>query len=68
MTDHVYKIVEVVGTSRINMEDAINTAIKNVGKSEKNLRWFELVETRGQIENGEVAYWQVTVRVGVTAA
>ena len=66
MSHHVYKKVELVGSSPVSMEDAVNTAIARAGKTLRNMRWFEVVETRGQIEDGKVAHWQVTVRIGFT--
>ncbi|MBN2102918.1 dodecin domain-containing protein [bacterium] len=68
MSDHVYKIIDVVGSSRQSIEDAVHNAITHVGEAENNIRWFQVVETRGQVENGKVAYWQVTVKLGITAA
>ncbi|MFC1569500.1 dodecin [bacterium] len=65
MSDHVYKIVEVVGSSKKSIEDAVQNAIVKVSDNEKNIRWFQVVETRGQVENGGVAFWQVTVKLGV---
>jgi len=67
MSDHVYKLIEVVGSSKKGIEDAIQNAVSKLGESEKNIRWFQVIETRGQVENGQTAYWQVTVKVGVTA-
>lgn len=67
MSEHVYKIVERVGSSKSSIEDAVQNAISQLSESEKNIRWFQVVETRGQIENSKVAYWQVTVKAGVTA-
>ena len=64
MSNHVYKKIELVGSSQTSMEDAIQNAIAKAGKTLQSLRWFEVVETRGQIEDGKVAYWQVTVKVG----
>lgn len=66
MSEHVYKKIELVGSSKIGMEDAIHNAIAKAGETIRNLRWFEVVETRGQIENGQIAYWQVTVKIGFT--
>ena len=66
MSDHVYKVTEIVGTSHTTMEDAVNTAVARASKTLHNLRWFEVVETRGQIERGTVAFWQVTLKVGFT--
>ena len=66
MSEHVYKKIELVGSSKVSIEDAIQNAIAQAGETLKNLRWFEVVETRGQIENNKVAYWQVTIKVGFT--
>lgn len=66
MTDHIYKVVELVGTSEHGVDDAIRSAIRRAGKSLRHLRWFEVVQTRGHIENGEVAHFQVTLKVGFT--
>ncbi len=64
MTDHVYKIVQLVGSSKKSIEEAIETAIERAGKTLNNLDWFEVIETRGHIENGKVAHYQVTLKVG----
>jgi flavin-binding protein dodecin len=64
MTDHVYKKIELVGSSQTSIEDAIQNAISKASQTLDNLRWFEVIETRGQIEGGKVAYWQVTIKVG----
>jgi flavin-binding protein dodecin len=66
MSDHVYKVVELVGSSRTGIEDAVQNAIGKAEKTIRNMRWFEVVETRGLIEQGRVAYWQVTVKIGFT--
>ncbi len=66
MSDHVYKIVELTGSSHTGMEDAIRNAIERAGKTLHNLRWFQVVDTRGEIEGGKVAHWQVTLKVGFT--
>ncbi len=66
MSDHVYKIVEITGSSPKGIEDAIETAIKRANQTIRNLRWFEVVETRGHIDNGVVAHYQVTLKVGFT--
>ncbi len=66
MTDHVYKIIELVGSSAIGIEDAINQAIGRASTTLDELRWFEVTETRGHVENGRVAHYQVTLRVGFT--
>jgi flavin-binding protein dodecin len=66
MSEHVYKKIELVGSSKISIEDAIQNAISQAGTTIENLRWFEVVETRGQIEDNRIAYWQVTIKVGFT--
>jgi len=66
MSEHVYKKIELVGSSKVSIEDAIQNAISQAGETLENLRWFEVVETRGQIEDNRVAYWQVTIKVGFT--
>ena len=66
MSDHIYKKIEIVGSSPLSIEDAIKNAIDKASKTLRNLRWFEVVETRGQIEQGKVAHWQVTMKVGFT--
>jgi flavin-binding protein dodecin len=63
---HVYKIVELVGSSPDSIEDAIKSAISRANATIRNLRWFEVVETRGHIENGNVHHYQVTLKVGFT--
>ncbi len=63
---HVYKVVELVGSSPVSTEDAIKSAIARAGSTLRNMRWFEVVETRGHIENGEVHHYQVTLKVGFT--
>ena len=64
MSDHVYKTIEVTGSSATSIEDAINGAIKRSGESVNNLRWFTAEEIRGHISEGEVEYYQVTVNAG----
>ena len=66
MDDHVYKIVELVGTSKDSIEDAIQTAIKRADATLRNLRWFEVIQTRGHVENGEVRHYQVVLKAGFT--
>jgi len=64
--DHVYKIIELTGTSSTSIEDAVNTALARAHKTLKNLGWFQVSETRGSIDKGNVQFWQVTVKVGFT--
>ena len=66
MDEHVYKKIEITGSSRSSIEDAVENAIVSAAKTVHNMRWFEVVETRGYIENDKVAYWQVTIKVGFT--
>jgi flavin-binding protein dodecin len=66
MPDHVYKTIELVGSSTKGMEDAVQTAIAKAAETVRNLRWFEVVDTRGHIEKGRVAHWQVTLKIGFT--
>jgi len=64
--DHTYKKIELVGTSPEGIEKAVENALARASSSIRNMRWFEIVETRGQIEDGRVAHWQVTIKVGFT--
>jgi dodecin len=66
MSDHVYKSIELVGSSTKGVEDAISNAVAKASETLRNLRWFEVVETRGHIEDGRVAHWQVTLKIGFT--
>jgi len=64
--DHVYKILELVGSSDKSIEDAIQNAIGRAAKTVREMKWFEVVQTRGHIEDGTVRHYQVTLRVGFT--
>ena len=64
MKNHVFKLIELTGTSATSIEDAVGRAIKTAHETVKNLRWFQVVETRGAIEKGKVEQWQVTLKVG----
>jgi len=66
MSNHVYKIIELAGSSTKNIEDAVSNAIDKASTSIRNIDWFEVVETRGHVENGKVAHWQVAIKVGFT--
>ncbi len=66
MSDHVYKKIELVGASATSIEDAVVNALARAQKSIRNMRWFEVGETRGHIEDGKIKEWQVTVKVGFT--
>jgi len=64
MTDHVYKLVEIVGSSKKGTDDAVQNAVARAGQTLKNLDWFEVMETRGHIVDGKIAHWQVKVKIG----
>jgi flavin-binding protein dodecin len=64
MSDHVYKIIEVVGSSETGIDDAIRNAVSKASKTLNHLDWFEVVETRGHIANGKVAHFQVALKIG----
>jgi len=66
MPDHVYQKIELTGSSSVGIQQAIESAVAKAGETIKNMRWFEVVETRGHIDNGKVAHWQVTIKVGYT--
>lgn len=66
MSNHVYKSIELTGSSTAGVEDAIRKAIARAATTVRNLRWFEVIETRGHIEDGQIAHWQVTVKAGFT--
>ncbi len=66
MSKHVYKKLELVGSSPESIEDAINTAIARSADSKQNLRWFEVTQLRGEIADGKVAHYQVTMKLGFT--
>ena len=66
MSNHIYKHIELTGSSTKNIEDAVSRAIAKASSSVRNIGWFELVETRGHVVKGKVAHWQVTIKVGFT--
>ena len=66
MSDHVYKSVELTGSSRTSCDDAIRNALRRAARTVRNITWFEVIETRGHVENGDVAHWQVTIKAGFT--
>ena len=66
MTDHVYKVIELVGSSPTSIEDAIQGAISRASGTVDNVRWFKVVSTRGHVEGGKVSHYQVTLKVGFT--
>jgi flavin-binding protein dodecin len=66
MDDHVYRVIEIVGSSQRSIEDAITAGIDRANATIRNLRWFEVVRTSGQIEDGKIKHYQVTLKVGFT--
>ncbi|MCH6575155.1 MAG: dodecin domain-containing protein [Bacteroidetes bacterium] len=66
MSEHVYKHIELTGSSKTSLEEAIQNAVNKAAKSVRNMRWFIVTEQRGYIENNAVAYYQVTIKVGFT--
>ena len=68
MSDNVYRVTEIVGSSTTSSDDAIKTALSRAADTLKNIDWFQVVETRGHVENGEIAHFQVTVKVGFKLA
>ncbi|HEY1582239.1 MAG TPA: dodecin, partial [Chthoniobacterales bacterium] len=64
MSDHVYKMVELVGSSQAGIEDAVQNAVARASKTVRNMRWFEVTEMRGHIEENKINHWQVTVKIG----
>jgi len=66
MDDHVYRIIELSGSSQTSIEDAINNAVNRASKTLRQLRWFEVLQTRGHIEDGKVHHYQVVLKIGFT--
>jgi hypothetical protein len=66
MSDHVYKHIELTGSSAAGIEDAIRNAVAKAGKTVHNMRWLEVTDTRAHIEGDQIAHWQVTIRIGFT--
>ena len=66
MNEHVYKKLELTGSSTTGIEDAVASALAKAAKTVRNMHWFEVIETRGHIDDGKIAHWQVTIKVGFT--
>jgi len=64
MTNHVYRLTEVVGSSPTSVDDAIRTAVRKASETVRNIEWFQTEEVRGQVVDGQVAYFQVRLKVG----
>ncbi|NTW63814.1 MAG: dodecin domain-containing protein [Chlorobiaceae bacterium] len=66
MSAHIYKKIELVGSSPSSIEEAVNNAVEKASESVRNIRWVEILETRCHVENQKIMYWQVTVKIGFT--
>jgi len=66
VSEHVYKVIELVGSSTTGTDDAIQNAVNRASQTIRNMRWFQVVETRGHIDSGKVSHYQVTVKIGFT--
>jgi flavin-binding protein dodecin len=66
MEDHIYRVIQIVGSSDKSVDDAIQRAVSRASQTLRNLRWFEVVETRGHIDEGKVQHYQVTLKIGFT--
>lgn len=66
MSDHIYKLLELTGSSAVSIEDAIQSAITKAASTIRGIHWFQVVETRGGVVDGKVAHWQVTLKIGFT--
>ena len=64
--DHVYRVIEITGSSPTSISDAIQIAVSRASKTLRNLRWFEVVQTRGHIDGGKISHYQVTLKIGFT--
>lgn len=66
MSSHTYKTIELTGSSAVGTDDAVKNAIEKASETVRNLQWFQVTETRGHIEDGRIAHWQVTIKAGFT--
>jgi dodecin len=66
MSEHIYKHLELTGSSATSIEDAVTRAIAKASETVRNIHWFQVVETRGNVNNGKVTFWQVTIKAGFT--
>lgn len=66
MSNHTYRKIELVGSSPVSIDEAVKNAVAKAGETEKNMRWLEIVETRAHLDEGQIAHWQVTVKIGAT--
>jgi dodecin len=66
MSEHVYKHIELTGSSKTSIEDAVTNAIARASRTVRNIHWFQVIETRGHVAEGKVSHWQVTIKAGFT--
>lgn len=66
MSEHIYKLLELTGSSSVSSDDAVRNAIAKASETVRNIHWFEVSETRGTVVDGKVSHWQVTMKVGFT--
>lgn len=66
MTDHIYKKIELIGSSKVSIEDAVQKALQHAGESVRNIRWLEVGEIRGHVVDAQIDHWQVGVKLGFT--
>lgn len=66
MPDHIYKHIELTGSSKNSIEEAIQNAVVKANESVRNMRWFQMTDLRGHLDNGNVSHWQVTIKIGFT--
>ena len=66
MSNHVYKLLELTGSSAISIEDAVQNALAKANETVRNIHWFTITETRGHVVDGKVAHWQVSMKLGFT--
>lgn len=66
MSSHVYKLLELTGSSEVSIEDAVQNAVSKAAHTVRNMRWLHVTDTRGHIEDGKIAHWQVTIKLGFT--
>jgi len=66
MPDHIYKHIELTGSSKTSIEEAVQNAVAKAQQSVRNMRWFQMTDLRGHIDNGSVSHWQVTIKIGFT--
>jgi flavin-binding protein dodecin len=66
MDDHVYRVIEIAGSSTKSIDDAIQSAVARASKTLRHLRWFEVIQTRGHLDEGKIQHYQVTLKIGFT--